>query len=253
MGVFAGPKVKSDGLVFAIDAGNPRSYVGTGITWTNSISSTNSASLDVKDNVYNPYDLQVGDYVLPNSNSSSYPTFSSSNLGSISFDGIDDYCDFIAPNLGTTTTVELWMRLGTSYQERIIFGWLYYAVWCQNGNLGYNTGNGDVYGISSATVTSLGLVNNWKHWVFEMRSDVSYTNNKIYINGTLQTLTNQSSGTENATNRTFNSGIGRICAWRSNVSYPMPMDCASFKVYNRALTAAEVLQNFNATRGRFTI
>lgn len=182
MGVFAGPKVKSDGLVFAIDAGNPRSYVGTGITWTNSISSTNSASLDVKDNVYNPYDLQVGDYVLPNSNSSSYPTFSSSNLGSISFDGIDDYCDFIAPNLGTTTTVELWMRLGTSYRERIIFGWLYYSVWCQNGNLGYNTGNGDVYGISSATVTSLGLVNNWKHCVFEMRSDVSYTNNKIYIN-----------------------------------------------------------------------
>jgi len=33
----------------------------------------------------------------------------------------------------------------------------------------------------------------------------------------------------------------------------MPMNCAIFKVYNRSLSATEILQNFNANRGRFGI
>lgn len=247
------PRITTDGLVLCLDAANIRSYVGSGVTWTDISGRGNNGTLEVKDNVYNAYDLQVGDFVLPNSNSANYPTYDSTNLGSIGLDGNDDYVDFFAPNLSTTTTVEIWARLGTSYQEKVLFGWLYYGVWCQGGSMGYNTGNSDVYGISSATVSSLGLINNWKHYVFEMRSDASYTNNKMYVNGVLQTLSNQSSGTESATNRTFNSGNGRICAWRSNISYPMPMNCSSFKVYNRALSTTEISQNFNALRGRFGI
>jgi len=253
MGVYAGPKAVSDALVLSLDAGNTKSYPTSGTTWTDLSGRGNNGTLAVRDRVYDSYDLQEGDFVLPNSNSTNYPTYNSSNLGSISLDGNDDYVDFFSPNLGTTTTVEMWARLGSNYQEKFLFGWLYYSVWCRGGSIGYNTGNGDSYGISSAVVNSLGLVNNWKHYVFEMRSDVSYTNNKIYVNGVVQTLSSQSANSETTANRTFNSGNGRICARRGNASYPTPMNCSSFRVYNRALSAAEVSQNFNSLRGRFSI
>ena len=177
--------------------------------------------------------------------------YSSENGGSLVFDGNDDYADFFAPNLGTTTTVEMWARV-SSFGGGMMFGWFYYDVYTPSGGLGYNTASSDVYGISAATVTSLGLVNTWKHYIFEMRSDVSYTNNKIYINGVSQSLSQQLS-TENSNYRNFNSGNGRISGWKADNNYRLPMRCASFKVYNRALTQAEISQNFNALRGRFGI
>ena len=145
----------------------------------------------------------------------------------------------------------MWCNIGSGYSNKMFMGWLRYDVYCANGTLVYNTAGGDVYGISSATVSSLGLVNNWKHYVFEMRSNVSYTNNKIYINAISQTLSQQQ-GAENTGNRNFNSGNGRIALWRNGTTtYQMPMNCSSFRVYNRALTAAEIQQNFNALKGRF--
>jgi hypothetical protein len=85
-----------------------------------------------------------------------------------------------------------------------------------------------------------------------MRSNVSYTNNKIYVNGQQQTLS-QIVGSENSGNRNFNSGNGRISGWRSDSGYKMNMDLAAFRVYNRALNQQEILTNFNAGRDRFKI
>ena len=84
-----------------------------------------------------------------------------------------------------------------------------------------------------------------------MRSDVAYTNNRIYINGASQTLSQQLAS-ENSANRNFNNGIGRIALWSGGTSsFQMPMDCAVFNVYNRALTQNEISQNYNATKTRF--
>jgi hypothetical protein len=179
-------------------------------------------------------------------------TYSSGYGGNWGFDGTNDYMNFTAPDLGTTTTVEMWCKIGSGYSDKMFFGWYAYDVWCGGGNLGYNTAGGDVYGISAASVSSLGLVNNWKHYVFEMRSDVSYTNNKIYINGVSQTLSQQFGG-EVPSNRNFNSGNGRIACWLVDLNYPMPMDCSIFKVYNRALTQQEINQNFNAYKNRYNL
>jgi hypothetical protein len=83
-----------------------------------------------------------------------------------------------------------------------------------------------------------------------MRTDVSYTNNKIYVNGQSQSLS-QVAGTENAGLRSFNSGNGRISSWLFSNVFNISMDLAQFRVYKRALTAQEVLQNYNASKGRF--
>jgi hypothetical protein len=219
--------IVTSGLVLNLDAGFLPSYPTTGTTW-----------YDVSGNNSNG--------ILTNG-----PTFSSANSGTIVFDGTNDYADFIAPGLGTTTTVEMWCKIGAAYSGRMFFGWDRYDVWCGSGTLGFNTAASDVYGISASAVSALGLVNNWKHYTFEMRSDVAYTNNKIYINGASQTLSQQLSS-ENASVRNFNSGNGRIAIWRATeTSFQMPMECAIFKVYNRALTQNEITQNYNTTKARF--
>jgi hypothetical protein len=227
MATFYNPKIITDGLVLALDAANSKSYPGSGTTWNDLSSNKSNASL-------------LGGV-----------TFGASNKGVMIFDGTDDHVDFSAPSLSTTATVEMWAK-PTSLSDRMFFGWLAYDIYCLSGQIGYNTASSDIYGLNSSVVTSLGLLNNWHHYVFEMRSDVSYTNNKIYIDGVSQTLSQQL-GTEAPANRTFNSGNGRIAGWRTNTSYRMPMECPIFKVYNRSLAAAEIQQNFNALRGRFNI
>lgn len=223
----SGEAFVTDGLVLNLDAGNASSYGTSGTTWTDISGNGNNVTL------------------------TNGPTYDGTNVGSIVFDGVNDYADFFAPNLGTTTTVEMWARLGTTNLDRMMFGWNLYDIYNDaTQGFGYNTGNSDVYGISTATFTSLGLVNNWKHYIFEMRSDVSYTNNKIYINTVSQTLS-QRVGTENATTRNFNNGLGRISSWRSNATYIIQMNLGAFRVYNRALTTQEISQNYNALRFRY--
>jgi len=179
-------------------------------------------------------------------------SYNANNQGYNIYDGVDDYANFSVSGLSGVAVIEMWANIGSSYSGKMFFGWNNYDVWCGNGNLGFNTGNGDIYGITAATVTSLGLVNNWKHYVFEMRSDVSYTNNKIWINGVAQSLS-QVQSNEATGNRNFNSGAGRIACWLADLNYLMPMSLGMFRVYNTSFTDALVQQNFEAMRGRYGV
>lgn len=217
------PPIITSGLVLQLDASKSTSYPGSGTTW---------------------YDLSGNNTNATLVNGVGY---SAADKGSLVFDGINDHVDFVATNLSTTATVEMWVKLGTGYSNKMFFGWYSYDVYCPSGNIGFNTGNSDLRGISVSTVSTLGLVNTWHHYVFEMRSNVSYSNNKIYIDGIQYPIT-QILGSENTTTRNFNNGLGRIGGWRVNLDYKMPMNCSSFNVYNRALSIQEISQNFNARR-----
>ena len=174
----------------------------------------------------------------------------SDEYGNLLFDGSSTgIVPFSAAGLTTTATVEMWCKIGTGYSGKMFCGWGSYDVYCGNSAIGYNTGNGDVHGISQTTVDSLGIVDTWAHYIFEFRSDVSYTNNKIYINGVNQSLTQQT-GTEAAGNRNFNSGNGKIASWGGG-GYQMPMECAVFRVYNKSLSQDEITHNYNSQKGRY--
>ena len=67
MAIFYNPRTITDGLVLALDAANTKSYPGSGTTWTDLSGNGNNGTL------------------------TNGPTYNSSNLGSLSFDGIDDY------------------------------------------------------------------------------------------------------------------------------------------------------------------
>ena len=226
MGVGYNPKIVTNGLILCVDSINRKSYPGSGTTWTD-ISAVSPAIT-----------LQSG------------ITYNSG--GFLTFDGTSNgYADFSVSGLSTVVTIEMLVKLKT-FSSAMPLGWGLYDIYGASGAFGYNTANSDVYGLSASTVTNLGLLNNWKHYVFEMRSDVSYTNNKIYVNSQSQTLS-QVLGSENTGARTFNSGNGRLAGWRNDTGYRMSMDLAVFRVYNRILSVEEIQQNFNALRGRFDI
>ena len=226
MGTEYNPRIVSSGLVAYFDVANTRSYVGSGTTVNGLISG-------------------IG-FTLTNG-----VGFGTTGTSYFTFDGIDDNIPFSIPSPGTILSIEMWARI-KSFSGGMPFGFLQYDVWTANGAMGYNTAASDQYGLTSTQVTNLGLVNQWKHYVFEMRTDVSYSNNKIYVNGQNQTLS-QVTGSESAGFRSFNSGNGRLSSWLASNAFNISMDIAQFRIYSRALTTTEVLQNFITTKKRYAL
>jgi len=218
------PRIITNQLSLYLDPINTRSYTGSGITVNGLIGGIGVSLVN-----------GVG--------------FGTTGTSYFILDGTNDNIPFNTPNVGTTLSIEMWARIN-SFSNGMPFGFNAYDVWANSGRLGFNTAASDIYGLTSTQVTNLGLQNQWKHYIFEMRSDVSYSNNKIYINGQNQSLS-QVAGTENTGNRNFNSGNGRISSWLFSDVFFIPMDLAQFRTYNRALTPQEVLQNYNATKRRY--
>lgn len=238
MSVYSGPETASDGLIFCLDAANTKSYPGSGNTWNDISSSQTSTTLSV----YSAIGTGAG------------PSYSSNNAGCINFDGVNDYVPFSVSLTDTICTVEMWSKHNSG---SIPFGFSTYYLFYGVSDWGYTTANNDVYGINSTTISNLGLLGNWKHYVLEMRADVSYTNNKIYVNAQPLTLSQQRgfpNGNEFVSNRTFSGGSGLISnRTPANNSSWANQQVAMFKIYNRALTQEEITNNFNAHRGRFNI
>jgi hypothetical protein len=105
MGVYAGPEISSDGLVLSLDAGNPKSYPGSGTTWTDLSGNGNNGTL------------------------TNGPTYDSANYGSIVFDGVDD----IVTTTNVFTTLEMWIYDTRSSGNRdiLVYNW--------NGTFGTNS------------------------------------------------------------------------------------------------------------------
>jgi hypothetical protein len=176
---------------------------------------------------------------------------------SLLFDGVDDHILFEAGTLGGVITVEMLVKFN-ALGNRMPFGFTGYDVFTPSNSMGFNTAGGDVYGLTSTQVSDLGIIGNWKYISFVMQNNTSlsnnpYTNNKIYVNGVEQTLS-QISGTQSAAIRSFTNGSGIISGWLSNLTqYKASMDLSLFKIYNKQLSADEINQNFNAVRGRYGI
>lgn len=216
--------LSNSGLVLHLDAGNPASYSGSGTTWN-----------DLSGN---------GSHVTLTST-----TFNSANGGSIVFNGTSSYANFNA-NIGSTNvvTVDMWVRTN-SLADGMYFGFNLYDAFVNDGSIGFNTANSDQFGMTSSKVRELGIEGAWRHLVFVMYAG-SKTNNKIYVNGESQALS-QILGSFSTANSTFNAGAGRISSWRNGLTWLMNLNVASFKIYNRELSQQEITNNFNASRQRF--
>jgi len=217
------PKIVTSGLVVALDAINTKSYPGSGTTWSDMSGNSNTATLV------------------------NGPAFAANT---IQLDGTNDTVTIPVPSATsyTTVTVEGFIKWNTS-NSGMFLGFSNYDVWTNGGALGYNNGASNVIGISSATVTTLGLIGNFKHYAFVMNSSGLLSTNKIYINGEAQTMGVQaaSDGAIPGLITTLTLGSWGSGGFYGNVYY------GNVNIYNRELTTAEIKQNFNALRGRYSI
>ena len=221
------PKIITDGLVLCLDAGNTKSYPGSGTTWTDLSGIGNNGTLV----------NGVG--------------YSGGNLGSLSFDGVDDHISFSSnPSLTNQITVEVWVKLENP-QGASTLGWilgregsyrmLYSSdelFWvCGTTNNGWYTAGTDI----SASITSIFTQ------IYQFVATYDGSNNRIYVNGTLQTTGSSISG--NIT--TFeNYHLIRSGSFDTTIVYGKGI-IYSHRLYNRALTASEIKQNYNALKSRF--
>ena len=221
------PAIVTSGLVLYLDAANRKSYSGTGTSW-----------VDLSGNNYNG-SLNIG------------PIFSSNNLGSIAFDGVSTGQEV---NIGSKTinfasggTFEIWTKIDNVNRNQGFFSMNpsatyinFYSPGATNQKMRW-----EVIGNSANAFNAINslttLQNNvWYHVVGNF--DPSGGSTRIYINGSLDN--SQSSYTNVPSSVTSQISIG---------SYGGILDgnIAVAKIYNRALSAAEVLQNYNATKSRF--
>jgi hypothetical protein len=254
MGVSVGGKIVTDGLLVHLDAANKRSYPGSGDAWLNLA----------------PYPDRSGSFAdgVP-------PVVAN---GYASFTGVDSPQSprvLVGANFGSQileiselteyVTVDMWLKLKTALtaddDAKYICGWnTAYAVQVNGDALGYTGAaqTNEIYGIGNAS--ELGLFNNWKHYCFVMldsRNGPTISDHKIYINGQSQVLSAQN-GTVTQAYFKLNPFTSCLFGFPSRnftggASATLNSDIAIVKVYTRQLSQAEVLQNFNAHKGRFNI
>lgn len=233
MAVGYNPRIVTNGLVLCLDAGNARSYPGSGTTWTDLSGNGNNCTL------------------------TNGPTFSTSNGGTIVFDGVNNGASSSVSFSLSNVTLEFWLRLDDTINWNTRFDIMNSGTVGQNGRFviyQYSSTQISVFVLFPSLVANNLLINNantiftgkWKHFVITSVTNVSATPISIFIDGVLNTST-----TINEAYTATNSSMSLMLS-NDNV-WPTKGILSSFKMYNRALSAAEIRQNFNALRGRYGI
>ena len=220
------PKIVTDGLVLNLDAGQQNSYRGSGTTWTDLSGRGNNGTL-VNGSTYN-----------------------SANGGSIVFDGVDDIVNCgnsTTLNMSTETTLIHWLRFTGSTWSPFI-GKLTnattnnYRVWI-GGDRGFDVELTNDSFKPLFTVTSGELpTNSWCCLGMRFKSDGTLSG---FFNGVNKNTVAKNIGATNNGDFIIGTDFGGTAFGGGSIS--------CIQLYNRALSDAEVSQNFNALRGRFGV
>lgn len=222
-----GPKLATDNPIqFYLDAGNSKSYPGTGTVWNDLSINGNNGTL------------------------TNGPTYSSANGGSIVFDGVNDYVTTSNTNLAASftgdMTAEVWFKISATSSDwvRVIgtggntgnrtFGLWYnnpgnYLLWQRYG------GPAD----PSILITSALSLNTWYYFA----ATTSGTAHALYLNNS-KIGTATASGPWTASSENITLGYAGFHAYING-------NIALGRLYGKGLTSSEILQNYNANRGRF--
>lgn len=229
MGTKYNPKIVTNGLVYYLDAGNTKSYSGSGLT---------------------AYDLKysgIGGTLVNGVG------FGTTNLGHFVFDGTNDYIQVPIANIptGNEVTICLW-NYGTTAQTSSVFNahkddntrmmnihlpWNDSVVYW---DAGYSVGTYDR--VNTATLNA-SQWQGWHHWAFTKNATTGIM--EIYLDGSLNVSGTGKNRTIGVADQVF---IGRftIISPLYHIGRVSLLHC-----YNRFLSAQEILQNYNATKKRY--
>ena len=217
--------IVKDGLVLNLDAAKRDSYPTTGTTWRDISGNQNNGTL------------------------TNGPTFNSDNGGSFVFDGVDDNVQTPLNILGCNNTTQIvWYKWSLINQTGVM---TYIGNPGSNGmgffvNSGADNGTagnkvsvlygGVYYNALNAGTLFATLTTNWTQ--LTLTRDTLTT--RLYQDGIFLGSTTR---VPLSNTSLLNVTIGYTIATRGSYSQA--------QIYNKALTAAEVLQNYNATKGRY--
>jgi hypothetical protein len=248
MGLAHGTNIVNDGLVFSVDAANPRSYPGSGTAWNSLKNSNNSVTL------------------------TNGPEFQTAANGNIYFDGGTDIgiISYDSSLISTTShTIEMWLKLDNIGSNSSIFitnrdgsdSKVNFMLSLDNRQLvrPFNPSGNDtmvvIYTISNGSVSyyaykdqMLGTTNgDGKYHQIIGTYSKSDAEQKLYYDGELQMTLAPSIDLYNSTQDIRVAG-----GYDGNTAgSTTPQNISSIKMYHKALTAQEVKQNYNALKGRF--
>ena len=214
------PNIVTSGLTLIIDSGYVPSYPTTGTTW---------------------YDLSgnVNDGTLVNS-----PTFNSSNNGYFTFNGTTQAATLTSLNLQQNFTLDGW------FNPSVLNGFVMFGQGTTSANQGlhiwYSTNTNIRFGMyaNDTDFTVSTSTGNWYNIVCTYNNSSPYTK-QLYLNGVEQ------AGSIVGAAAYAGSGTFRLGATYSSSGQYGNGSYAGMKMYNRILSATEVLQNYNATKTRF--
>jgi hypothetical protein len=223
------PDIVRTGLVLNLDAGEPSSYSGSGTTWTDLSGSGNNGTLI------------------------NGPTFNSSNGGSIVFDGVNDYAISTRPSsivTGGSISISIWVKwittgtttstiqalVDNNHSSSPMQGF----VLQDRPDLSKTIQFGTTFASNGAVSTFQVGDGTWRHIVGTNDTITS----KLYIDGVLNNSVSQGGLA------TVQPNIS-IGYWQFGPGRYLNGNIAQVSIYNRALSAAEIQQNYQALRGRF--
>ena len=235
MSVRYNPQIVTNGLLLCLDAGNAKSYIGSGTTW-NDLSGRNN----------------IG--TLTNG-----LTYSNASGGSIMFDGVDDYINISPTNFNLSTfSINVWFKsLNTSSNNlRLI-----HKADTSGSTKGFLIANSAidgkmVFGYQASYTTneilkrSTVLISQ-NTWYCVTMTYSGSSGIKIYFNSiedTGESSTSPDIGWTSSSGNFFS--VGSVA---SGDAYFYDGSISQISIYNKVLTSQEVRQNFNALRGRFGI
>jgi hypothetical protein len=219
------PKIVTNGLVLCLDAANQKSYPGSGTTWNDLTGNFNNGTLI------------------------NGPTFNSNNGGSIVFDGVDDYQTGNISNLGLnangTFTVECTLKYNNTSGTQnplTLTGVSNNAV-----QIGIISGATAVWKYGGTTVITYSAPSAGN--IYTISVSVAPTLVTVYINGILNNTNNSPVLQTGALAYLYNSAYST--SGTVTPSGYFNGNIYQTRIYNRALLATEILQNYNATKTRF--
>ena len=224
------PPIVTNGLVLHLDAGSRQSYVSGSTTWTDLSGNKNSGTL------------------------TNGPTFNSVNQGSIVFDGTNDVVTGSLPSgiSGTQTCTQgCWFKRTTISSFSAFVGF------------GTNSSTANRFVIQVWNDGIIYLAFDTAAWGNFTSNDTNWHNIQVVFNGTLTGNSNRLKvyfdGVETALSftGTIPTSVGtptggyRVGQTFTDINSYGSSSIASVQIYNRALSAQEVNQNYNALKSRF--
>jgi hypothetical protein len=252
-------KIVTNGLVMYLDAANSISYVSGSTTWNDLSGNKNSGSLTTS------------------GSGAVSASFNSANQGSIQFNGNGLSGSYTllksgsGIDVGNFFTVQSWVKIdrfgglisgvfnraaiiSNSYPYVLNQGFLFMCTSQAAGTL-LPTAGQETFFLSLGADNNLAIAQTGSltsyvgAWVNLAATVSGSTLIKLYVNGIEPTYSAQTTG---STSLLYTGGPCCIGSRNSNTEF-LSGSIGIFSMYNRALTVAEILQNYNTHKARFGI